>query len=159
MTRGTSTTVALVVLTVALAAPWRASVSAGQFWGNWGDWFGKPHGGNICYGADGSIVACPGTETPPRGGNPEQPPDDESWMEKPRDKDDSFCNACHVNRTTEVAGPKMLSSSVLGDPPRFWRRHSEIATRIKNKRVLTSVRNTQSLSPTLQKLMAARPRR
>lgn len=159
MTRVTSTLVAIALLTIALASAPEASPSNGQFLGKWGDWFKKPHGGDICFDGDGTVVPCPGTEPPRRDGGQPDEPDQESWLERPRDGDDSFCNLCHVNRTNEVAGPKLLRDSVLGDPPRFWRRHGEIARRIVNKRVLTSVRDTRALSPTLQKLMAARPSR
>lgn len=159
MTRVLSMIVA-TALAVGVASGARASVLDGQFWGNWGDWFKKPHGGDICLDGDGTVVPCPGSP-PPDAGRPDQPeqPDDESWMQKPRDKDDSFCNLCHVNRTTEVAAPRMLSSVVLGDPPRFWRRHGEVAARVVNKRVLASVRDTRALSPTMQRLMAAKPAR
>jgi hypothetical protein len=75
----------------------------------------------------------------------------------PHDSSDSwFCNLCHVNATSEVAGPRALRDGVMADAGLFWRRHDTIAARIVNKRVLTPVRDTKTLSPALQKLMAAR---
>jgi hypothetical protein len=71
--------------------------------------------------------------------------------------DSSFCILCHVNATNEVAGPRMLRDAVLADPPLFWTRHGVIASRVVNKRVLTNLRDSKTLSSTLQRLMAARP--
>ncbi|MGD9906594.1 MAG: hypothetical protein AB7U83_24265 [Vicinamibacterales bacterium] len=157
--RSALATLVLVTLAAGPAGPLRGvSAMEAQFWGTWGDWFKKPTGGDICFDGDGTVVPCPGTEMPRRGGNPEQP-DDGTWLEERKDKDDTVCNLCHVNRTNEVAGPPRLSDAVLADPARFWRNHGAIAARIKARQTLAAIRSTPALTPALQRLMASRPAR
>lgn len=144
----------LVAAVVAMAGSVDAGRTSAEQLGGWG----RP--GKICWDEDGSARPCPPPPPPPPpdGGQPDESSD--SLMKRERDPhDDSFCNVCHVNRTSEAAGPRTLRTSVLTDPPTFWRRHRDIATRIQNKKILSTLRDARALSPTLQKLMAARPAR
>lgn len=119
-----------------------------------------PQGGRFCFDGDGTIVPCGSpadVSSQTGGGSGGMSGDDPSLMKKKEGHGDSwFCNLCHVNATNEVAGPRMLRDAVLADPPLFWTRHGVIASRVVDKRVLTPVRDPKTLSPTLQKLMAAR---
>jgi len=144
-----------VVALVALWAGAADTATAGQF---------RPQGGQICYDGDFTIVACGSAADVSSGsGSGSSTPGSESRQKvegDPHDTSDSwFCRLCHVNTTTEVAGPRVLGKAVTADAAAFWRRHDLIATRVVNKRVLTNLRPTSTLSPTLQRLMAARRRR
>lgn len=140
----------LVLAIVVMAGSIDAGRTSAEQLGGWA----RP--GRICWDDDGNAFPCPPPPPPPP---PDAGPDEssDSRMKVERDvHDDSFCNGCHVNRTREAAGP-MWRSSVLADPPTFWRRHRDVAALIPTKTTLTSLRDTRTLSSTLQRLMAARP--
>jgi len=165
-----------------LAAALTAAASASSFGGQaspsqeqpkkFGFQFRDPTGGPICFDGDGTVVTCPpagggssggtigGTDTSGSDRRGSGTSNDASLMKKKDGHGDSwFCNLCHLNATSEVAGPRTLREAVMADPPTFWRRHAAIATLVRNKSVLTSVRDSRTLTPSLQRLMAARPGR
>ncbi len=164
MTGDRSSVFAPTLLVVGLTAAGYASSSGGQT-PKFGFQFKQPTGGPICFDGDGTVVACP----PPDGGSSggttgtsdtSGSSTDAALMKKKEGHGDSwFCNLCHVNPTNEVAGPRMLRDSALADAAVFWRRHNAIATLVTNKSVLKNVRGARTLTPTLQRLMAARPSR
>lgn len=138
----------LVAAIVALAGSVDAGRTSAEQLGGWG------YPGKICWDEDGSVRPCPPPPPPP-------PPDSssDSRMKVERDvHDDSFCNGCHISRTSEAAGPAWRSS-VLTNPPTFWRKHRDLAALIPTRGTLTGLKDSRTLSPTLQKLMAARPAR